>query len=376
MAKIFLYEFVTGGGFLGDRRHPPSHSLLREGAAMVAALAEDLVATGARVEMLLDDRLAQFDPQQNKRNGLPRFNALQDAPVCLHMVRTAEEEQAAFAELAAACDATIVIAPELANALWNRCRRVEAAGGKLLGPSVATVALASDKHATAEYLRSFAIPVPPGWRVGPGGAVPAEVEFPAVGKPCLGAGSQGVCFLADRQAAEAWAAHLQEPSRIERFRPGTAASVAVLCGPAGLFPMVPCRQRLGGDDCFSYQGGSLPLDGPLAQRAVDLAVRAVATLPGACGYLGVDLVLGADPKGGGDFVIEINPRLTTSYVGLRAAAAEDANLAAAILDVCEGRVPRLSFQPVAVQFEPDGRFERHALHRWPTAQVAQTNARA
>jgi predicted ATP-grasp superfamily ATP-dependent carboligase len=53
-------------------------------------------------------------------------------------------------------------------------------------------------------------------------------------------------------------------------------------------------------------------------------------------------------------VIEINPRLTTSYVGLRAAASPGVNLAAAILAVCEGRTPQLSFEPVELQFDPDG----------------------
>jgi predicted ATP-grasp superfamily ATP-dependent carboligase len=55
----------------------------------------------------------------------------------------------------------------------------------------------------------------------------------------------------------------------------------------------------------------------------------VATLPTPLGYLGVDLVLGDDPSGADDRVIEINPRLTTSYVGLRAAAL--CNLAEAML---------------------------------------------
>jgi predicted ATP-grasp superfamily ATP-dependent carboligase len=269
-------------------------------------------------------------------------------------VRSAEEERAAVAELAAACDGTIVIAPELGNALLERCRWVEAAGGRLLGPGPGIVELASDKHATVEHLTAFGVPAPKGWPIEPGGTIPSGAELPAVGKPCLGAGSQGVRLVADREAADAWAAGLEGPGRLERFCPGVAASVAVLCGPAGIFPLVPCRQRLSNDGRFAYQGGSLPLEVSLAQRATDLAVRSVATLPGAMGYLGVDLVLGSNSEGRDDVVIEINPRLTTSYVGLRAAAAADANLAAAILAVCEGRTPRLSFLPIEVQFEPDG----------------------
>jgi predicted ATP-grasp superfamily ATP-dependent carboligase len=352
---------VTGGGFLGDGLGWPPESLLREGVAMADALAADLVAIGTEVVTLRDCRLKGAgvffhvggrhfpDSQRQRRHGkrLP-------TPLRTRVVRCSEEERTAVAELAAACDGAIVIAPELGNALLERCRWVEAAGGRLLGPGPAIVELATDKHATAEHLRAFGLPVPKGWLVKPGGAIPPETDFPVVGKPCLGAGSQGVRLLAHREAAEAWAAGLEGPGRLERFCPGTAASVAVLCGQAGIFPLVPCRQRLSNDGHFAYQGGSLPLGSPLAQRATDLTVRSVATLPDAMGYLGVDLVLGSNPEGRDDVVIEINPRLTTSYVGLRAASAADANLAAAILAVCEGRTPRLSFLPVEVQFEPDG----------------------
>ena len=51
-------------------------------------------------------------------------------------------------------------------------------------------------------------------------------------------------------------------------------------------------------------------------------------MPGLSGYVGVDVVLGND---GRDWAIEINPRLTTSYVGLRALAGF--NLAEAMLAV-------------------------------------------
>jgi predicted ATP-grasp superfamily ATP-dependent carboligase len=356
-----LYEFVTGGGFLGDGWGWPPESLLREAAAMASALAADLAAIGVEVVALRDYRLRgtfrRVGNAHGMHSGEPSASGDPFRGRCplydnCRIVRSPEEERSAVAELAAACDGTIVIAPELGNALLERCRWVEAAGGKLLGPGPRIVELASDKHTTIEHLTAFGLPAPKGWLVEPGGTIPSGAVFPAVGKPCLGAGSQGVRLLADREAAEAWATGLEGPGRMERFCPGTAASVAVLCGPAGIFPLVPCRQRLSDDGHFAYQGGSLPLDASLAERAINLAVRSIATLPGVIGYLGVDLVLGASPDGHDDAVIEINPRLTTSYVGLRSAA--DANLAAAILAVCEGRTPQLSFLPVEVQFGPDG----------------------
>src|SRR5262249_27211100 len=107
---------------------------------------------------------------------------------------------------------------------------------------------------------------------------------------------------------------------VQPFVPGVAASVAFLFGPGRCLALPPAAQRLSEDDCFRYLGGSVPLPPPLAERARRLAWTAVETLPDLRGYVGVDVVLGDATDGSADWIIEINPRLTTSYVGLRALA--------------------------------------------------------
>lgn len=333
--RVFLYEFVTGGGFLGAAWQHVPLSLQREGAAMLAALAADFAAVdGVEVSILRDGRCPDL--------CVPG--------VQVQIVHSCEEERRSFDELAGVCDLTLVIAPESENHLLHRCRQVVSAGGRLLGPSLDLVALASDKHATALHLAAAGVPVPQGVVVQPRDRHLPQISYPAVGKPRLGAGSQGVCFLPDRDAAREWQSRLTEPSRLERYCPGIAASVAFVCGPSGIYPLAPCRQHLGSDERFAYLGGSCPLPEPLACRAVELARRAVVALPGPQGYVGVDLVLGDAADGGEDVAIEVNPRVTTSYIGLRQAAAPCTNLAAAMLDVLGGRPPRLSFRPDPLQF--------------------------
>ena len=51
-------------------------------------------------------------------------------------------------------------------------------------------------------------------------------------------------------------------------------------------------------------------------------------------------------------MIEINPRLTTSYVGLRALL--DGNLAAAMMAVADGHQAELCWQSGPIQFEASG----------------------
>jgi predicted ATP-grasp superfamily ATP-dependent carboligase len=70
------------------------------------------------------------------------------------------------------------------------------------------------------------------------------------------------------------------------------------------------------------------------------------------GYVGVDLVLGEADDGKDDVVIEVNPRLTTSYVGLRRLVC--GNLAAAMLAAARGQPVALSFAAGRVVFDADG----------------------
>ena len=160
--------------------------------------------------------------------------------------------------------------------------------------------------------------------------------------------SRAACFAAT--SAHPW------PRRLEVFHPGLAASVAFLCGPNHRIPLAACRQHLTQDGRFGYLGGSLLWETELAARATSLAQRALAVLPPAVGYVGVDLVLGNASDGSEDVIIEVNPRLTTSYVGLRAMT--DDNLALAMLEIAAGRefLPRFRRDPL--EFSAKGAVRR------------------
>ena len=92
---------------------------------------------------------------------------------------------------------------------------------------------------------------------------------------------------------------------------------------------------------FSYHGGKTPFDHPLAGKAVETALRTCQALPGLRGYIGVDLVLTESEP----VVIEVNPRLTTAYLGVRSALGGNGNIgdagnvAAMALAACAGTLP-------------------------------------
>lgn len=332
--RLFIYEWITGGGLVGHEGPLPD-SLLREGLAMVQAVAADAAAHGGVTPVLMRDL---------------RVSSLSAAGGETVEVASRGEHDAALAELAVGADAVLLIAPETDNALLDVVKRATALGGRLVSPPVEFVALASNKHRTGETLRAAGVPTPEALCLEPDEPLPSGFPYPAVLKPIDGAGSQETHVLAhaqDHAPAYAW------PRRLERYVPGLPASVSVL-GAAGAEPIVlpPCRQRLSVDGRLTYLGGESPLSAGLAERAERLALDAVAALPPLVGLAGVDLVLGDDPDGRLDAVIEVNPRLTTSYVGLRHLVRD--GLVGPMLAAAAGERTRLPIAPRPIAWDADG----------------------
>jgi tyramine---L-glutamate ligase len=316
--RAFVYEYFSAG-------RPGSAAILAEGRAMLSAVVEDL----GRVPGVETATLPSVAP---------------------------DAEQRAFRALARAAHWSLVVAPECDGLLAERCRWVEEEGGRLLGPSSAAVRLTGDKLELSRHLLARGVPTPPTW---PWPGEPPPSAFPLVCKPRHGAGSQATFLVRDegelsrcvgRARAEGWHGEMI----VQPHVPGRAASVAFLTGPGRRVALPAAEQILSDDGRFHYEGGRLPLPDGLNRRARRLAERAAAAVEGLCGYVGVDLVLGEEADGSGDRVIEINPRLTTSYVGLRALARF--NLAEALLAAARGKaLPPLRWWPGPIRFWPDGR---------------------
>jgi predicted ATP-grasp superfamily ATP-dependent carboligase len=334
--RVFLYEFVTGGGCWSlSNPQRPSGTLLTEGLAMVQSLAEDLLAIDdLELHVLADSRLPPFWPEG----------------CSAHEVNGKKDERHCLKSLAENCEITLVIAPEFDKILLTRCQWVASVGGTLFTPDDEFVELAGDKQKLADHLQAAGIPVPQSVALHDDEQLPQDFPFPAVLKPIDGAGSLDVNLVdsaselnAYRSARQLW--------RLETFKPGIPASVAVLCGPQHVV-LLPNQQLLTDDGTFNYLGGSWPLAAGDQERAVTLAARVVAALPATRGYIGIDLILGAKADGSNDVVIEVNPRLTTSYVGLRRLART--NLAAAMLQVAQGLPVAVTWREQALTYHVTG----------------------
>jgi len=281
MTTIFVYEHASALGASRLHKFRLAPSILREGRAMLAAVSEDLRAIpGVRVRGLL-------------------------APC-----------ESAFRKLTARADWSLIIAPESDGILEQRCRWVVESGGRLLGPTPDAIHLTADKLALARHFREKHVPTPRTWALG---SEPEHLR-PVVWKPCDGAGSQATFLINSRtDRVNAEIELLKESSEAlmlaQEFTVGRPVSVAFLLGSRERVALRASSQIISRDGRFRYLGGITPLPPLLEQRAITLARMAIDSVSGLRGYVGVDLVLGL--HAGEDRVIEINPRLTTSYLGLR-----------------------------------------------------------
>jgi tyramine---L-glutamate ligase len=318
MSTIFVYEFCCASG-LGRDASDPAHSLFREGQAMRDALVDDFRRLPAVQVLTLDGTEASDEP-------------------------------VAFRDHVAQATDVVVIAPELNGILMERCQEVVRQDRRLLGPSLEATQLTADKLALSLHWHAAGVPTP---RTEPFESSKPDA-WPVVVKPRLGAGSTETTLVNNSLEWHRLRETIpqNESMIVQPFVPGWAASVAFLIGPKQTVPLLPGRQVLSSDGHFHYLGGEMPLDAEHRERAISIARTAVSCVPGLRGYVGVDLIL----SDSGDVAIEINPRLTTSYVGLRHLARF--NLAEAFWRIACGEPwPQCPWAPGIVRFYPDGRLD-------------------
>jgi len=309
--RVFVYEHITGGGMAGL---PLPFGLLREGELMLRTLLNDLGGCPG-IELLT-----------SRDERLPAITGIESL-----VVRSQDELGALFARGAAAADAVWPTAPETGGALERLATEVERRGRILLGCRPAAVHIAASKRRTAEVLASAGIPVVP--------TVAADAMAQSrpgrwVTKPDDGAGSEDTLVAAD------WPTALErlraEPGRlvVQPWLDGEPLSLSMLCAEGQALLLSCNRQRLRiSDGSVALAGLEVNVQVERADALATLAGRIAKAIPGLWGYVGVDFVM----TDHGPVVLEINPRLTTSYCALGRALG--VSVAAMVLDLLEPGAP-------------------------------------
>jgi predicted ATP-grasp superfamily ATP-dependent carboligase len=348
--RLFVSEYLCGGARPGPDLPP---SLAREGRAMLLALLTDLAQLPeVTVCTTWDSRLGPFPV--NAPNAVACGSPLN---VEVATIRDQRVEADVFRRLAAESDATYVIAPELGDLLTQRCRAVVDAGGRSLNVSLDATAACSDKWETFVRLSSGDVPTVPTAQFDPR---TRPFPYPVVVKPRYGAGSQDTFLVRDSSELQVAAACFPGDSPtsqavIQPFVAGRSLSLAAIFRSDGslreLWPVG--EQMLSADGRFTYHGGRIPASFHPRSHSLMISklISRIPTLIGGLrGYVGCDLIV-PNESGTTPLIVDINPRLTTSYLGYRALTSD--NLAARILDP-DADVAPVNWNAAPIEFQSDG----------------------
>ncbi len=214
-------------------------------------------------------------------------------------------------------DAVLPIAPETDGLLVSLAEMIRQSGCHLFASTASALAQTTSKSATATCLQSHKIPVIPTHR--PGQLLPASA-YGWIIKPDDGAGAHGVHYAADLTKVNSILAqsNAQDTLIIQPYIPGPVASLCVLYHthhPTRKVTLLAAntiimRQHQGRFIYADLQVGAMN-DHKDCFRPL---VRAIGeAIPGFYGYIGIDLIRDNSQWR----VMEINPRITSSYPRLR-----------------------------------------------------------
>jgi predicted ATP-grasp superfamily ATP-dependent carboligase len=321
--KVIVYEYVSGGGYAGQ---PIPASVLSEGFGMLRCLVEDFKAAGHEVTVLLDERLSKLNPPIDAHCKVPIFYP--------------QEPEKFLKNIPKINDAIYIIAPETGRTLQSFVELDEQTGKNSLNCESHAIGKAADKTVLFEVLQKLGVsPKTVILSLDEGLAtikeiIKKELSYPLVLKPAEGVGCSGLSLVKQEVQLATAVAKIPAESTGKRFIAqefirGEAASVSLLSTGKKAKAFSLNKQSIilsGPDEPSSYEGGVVPFEHWLKQETFKIAEKVTEAFSDLKGYVGIDFVL-TEHKA---FVVDVNPRLTTSYVGLRKVA--QFNVAEAIMN--------------------------------------------
>jgi len=325
--KLLVFEYITGGGLVGQTL--PA-SLVAEGRLMLQALLDDVKQIPA-VQILL--------PLDQRCTGLTLPANTQVFPV-----KESDDIGQILTQLITQADLVWPIAPETDNILFKLARQIEALQKTALLSSPETVAICADKLATYRSLIARAIPVVEtlalvGW---------TEPPFPqSVIKPIDGVGCEDNRIIPTAEDFKSVIESLDQSKRflIQPLLTGQAVSLSCLF-KQGKAWLISCNQQqmLIQNNRFSLAACLVNVANQNQVFYQGLIQQIAQALPGLWGYIGIDLIETPDQ---GPLILEINPRLTTSYVGIKQASG--INVAEQVIKLLDGEPDLHFFNPKPIR---------------------------
>ena len=313
---IFIFEFVSGGGF--SQVNIPT-SLFCEGFGMLRSIIADFKALGFEIHTLLDLRIF----------FLSKF-------LQADVIRKVDEHEnylKAFKNLVKTCKYVFIIAPETSKILYELTKLVKNYNKVILSTNLYGIKNGTSKIMTYNFFKKNGILTPKTYRI-PYKKKKLDKEFilqkfktlkcPIVIKPEDGVGAESIHYF----EKESEILNFLRSSKVnsdktgyfilQEFIKGEDLSISLI-GHQNL-DAIPIVLSVNSQDIniknikSEYFGGSTPLVNHVEIIKQIYNILKKINLLKIVGYFGIDFIQKHDRSFN---FIEINPRLTTSYIGLR-----------------------------------------------------------
>lgn len=324
--QIGILEWVCGGGLQATPTAEIAKSLLTEGWAMLNAVAQDFGRCGHDVIANIDARFFDGPQLSGFKSGFRRSSKS----------GFTKGLPSGWWEIASQADAVIVIAPEFSRILQTAILQLAPVCKLLLNCQGEFLTASCDKWITAQRLQASDV-LHPATQLACAATEDwlnqnATASRRWILKPRDGAGCEAIQLHHESTLREALETTRAKDSNsgmiLQPFHSGAAFSRSAIIDTSGRAHWLPLvTQEFLAGDALTYTGGRVLVESDLqcadlragAQFSIaklDAVLKATieALGQGACGWVGVDLLYSDELDDW--MVIEVNPRLTTSFTGL------------------------------------------------------------
>ena len=283
MKKILIYEHLTGGGLLNEDL---SSDLMNEAKLMLSSiLASCDRSYNYDYNYFLDYRLTEYRTDRS--------------------IITYEKKDLYNLSLIKKYDHILPILPEIDSSLSNYVKFLEKNNIKKIISDTKTIDICSDKLIFFKYMSKYTIPVIPTYR---------SLNFKNssdkyILKDRLGAGCSYVRLTKKNDLKE----HYQQNMVVQPFIDGDHYSLSVFFSNRNFRLLTINKQNIGITNCMmKLKSLIINVNKNLYLNILPIISNIKKSLPGLFGFVGIDFLV----RGGEIYIIEINPRLTTSFAGL------------------------------------------------------------
>lgn len=329
--SILVFEYFTASG-------EKDKSIISEAEELVFSLLDDL--TEFKVDLVINS---------SYENIMGEYDNVSPIFIDVNIIDWLKDNAADFKN-------AIFIAAENDNNLYEITRILEENNVATYTSTSNACFISSDKYETYEAL-PIDVPQPRSFRfkIDPKGYWKRAIDnlhekwqaedpltpLKLIIKPLVGVDCEDIVILEDIDDLSYDLEKIFPPgSRIivQEYIEGSDISVSLISDGDKAIPISLNEQYVElKDNKGIYLGGKLPYESKYKDEAFEIATKAVESIHGLKGFVGVDLKINADEKDVYSvYLLEINSRFTTPYVGLSKVA--NFNIAKSIIELIDGKI--------------------------------------